>query len=64
MDSHNFTYGTLNENRRRIRLRREMEICECTEALEEMPTFGAPEELLPCAPMAASKAMSLEDMLG
>ena len=64
VDSRNFAYGALDENRRRIRRRREMEICECTETLEEMPTVGGPEELLPCAPMAASKAMSLEDMLG
>ena len=64
VDSRNFTYGTLDESRRRIRRRREMEICECTEALEEMPTVGGPKKLLPCAPMAMSKAMSLEDMLG
>ena len=63
VDSHDFTYGTLDENRRRIRRRREMEICECTEALEEMPTVGAAEELRPCAPMAATKALTLEDAL-
>ena len=63
VDSHDFTYGTLDENRRRIRRRREMEICECTEALEEVPTAGTVEELPPCAPMTISKAMSLEDML-
>lgn len=63
VDSHDFTYGTLEENRRRIRRRREMEICECTEALEEMPMVGAVEGLHPCATMATSKAMSLEDML-
>jgi O-acetyl-ADP-ribose deacetylase (regulator of RNase III) len=63
VDSHDFTYGTLDENRRRIRRRREMEICECTEALEEMPMVGAVEGLHPCATMATSKAMSLEDML-
>ena len=40
-----------------------MEICESSAALEEMQTVGAVEELRPCAPMAASKAMSLEDML-
>jgi hypothetical protein len=40
-----------------------MEICECTEVLEEMPMVGAVEGLHPCAPMVASKSMSLEDML-
>jgi hypothetical protein len=40
-----------------------MEICESSAVLEEMPTVGAIEELRPCAPMTASKAMSLEDML-
>ena len=39
----------LAENRRVARSR-ELELCECTEAL-------------PCAPMAASKAITLEDML-
>ena len=63
VDSHDFTYGTLDENRRRIRRRRELEICECTEALEEVPMVGAVEKLQPCAPAATSKAMSLEDML-
>ena len=63
VDSHDFSYGTLDENRRRIRRRREMEICECTEAMEEMPMVGAVEKLQPCAPVATSKAMSLEDML-
>ena len=58
------TYGIAEENRRRrIRYQREMEICESSAVLEEMPTVGAVEELRPCAPMAASKAMSLEDML-
>ena len=54
VDSHDFTYGALDENRRRIRRRRDMEICE-SRCLQE--------EMLPCAPMAASKAVSLEDML-
>ena len=63
VDAHDSCRDYLQENRRRIRRRREMEICECTEALEEMPMVGAVEELRPCAPMAASKAMSLEDML-
>ena len=58
------TYGIAEENRRRrIRYQREMGICESSAVLEEMPTVGAVEELRPCAPMAAAKAMSLEDML-
>ena len=46
-------YGAVEESHARIR-RRDMEICEsrCMQ-----------EEMLPCAPMAASKAASLEDML-
>ena len=63
VDFHDSCRDYLQENRRRIRCRREMEICECTETLEEMPTVGAVEELRPCAPMAVSKVMSLEDML-
>lgn len=49
-------YGVADENRRRPRIsrRRDMEICESTSLLEEY---------LPCAPMEASKASSLEDML-
>ena len=46
-------YGAVEESHARIR-RRDMEICE-SRCLQE--------EMLPCAPMAASKAMSLEDML-
>ena len=42
------------DHRRRIRQRREMERCECSAAWEEIH---------PCAPIAASRAMSLEDML-
>lgn len=54
VDAHDSYSGFPEENRRRIRRRREMEICEsrCIQ-----------EETLPCAPMAASKTMSLEDML-
>ena len=63
VDSHDSCRDYLQENLRRIRRRREMEICECTEALEEMPTVGAVEELRPCAPMAATKALTLEDAL-
>lgn len=46
-------YGTPEENRRRIHRRRDMDICES----------AVLRESLPCAPMAASKAMSLEEML-
>ena len=42
-------YGAAKENRPRVRRRRESRCMQ--------------EEMLPCAPMAASKAMSLEDML-
>ena len=51
------------ENRRRIRRRREMEICECTAERDEIPSVSAVEEIRSCAPMVASKALSLEDML-
>ena len=47
-------YGAVEESRPRTRRRRDMEICE-SKCMQE--------EFLPCAPMAASKAMSLEDML-
>ena len=47
-------YGAVKENRPRVRRRRDMEICE-SRCLQE--------DALSCAPMAASKAMSLEDML-
>lgn len=49
------TYGAGIENRyRRTRRRREMELRACSDAMEVMD---------PCAPMAAPKAMSLEEML-
>lgn len=48
-------YGIAEENRRRrSQYRREREICERSAVLEEC---------MPCAPMAASKALSLEDLL-
>ena len=47
-------YGAVEERRPRTRRRRDMEICE-SRCLQE--------DSLPCAPMAASKTMSLEDML-
>jgi O-acetyl-ADP-ribose deacetylase (regulator of RNase III) len=57
------SYGVRENIRSYRRHRREMEICESSAVLEEIPTVGAVEELRPCAPMTASKAMSLEDML-
>ena len=47
-------YGAVEERRPRTHRRRDMEICE-SRCLQE--------ERLPCTPIAASKAMSLEDML-
>ena len=57
------SYGVRENIQAYRRRQRNMEICESSAVLEEMPTVGAVEELRPCAPMAASKAMSLEDML-
>ena len=57
------SYGVRENIRSYRQRRRDMEISESSAVLEEMPTVGAVEELRPCAPMAASKAMSLEDML-
>lgn len=47
------TYGAPVENRRSIRRRRDMDVCESAEL----------RECLPCEPASTSKAMSLEDML-
>ena len=47
-------YGAVEDNRPRVRRRRDMEVCESRCPQEEKP---------PCAPMTASKAASLEDML-
>ena len=55
--------GFLEENRRRIRRRREMEVCESSAVLGNIPACSEIDEFRPCAPMATSKAMSLEDML-
>ena len=63
VDAHDGCSGFLEENRRRIRRRREMEVCESSTILGNIPTRAAMDELRPCAPMATSKAMSLEDML-
>ena len=63
VDEHGPYKGYSEENRRRIRHCREMEICESSAVPEETPTVGAVEQMYPCATMVASKAMSLEDML-
>lgn len=63
VDAHDTCRGFLEENRRRIRHRREMEVCESRVVLENIPTYAEVDELRPCAPMATSKSMSLEDML-
>ena len=47
-------YGAVPENRRRIRRRRDMEVCESSAMLDAC---------MPCAPQSVSKSMSLEDML-
>ena len=57
------SYGFRENIRSYRQRRRDMEIYESSTVLGEMPTVGAVEELHPCAPMTASKAMSLEDML-
>ena len=57
------SYGARKTIRSYRRRRRDTETCESRAVLEEMPTVGADEALYPCAQMAASKAMSLEDML-
>lgn len=57
------SYGVRENIRSYRQRRRDMEISESSAVLGEMPTVGAVEELHPCAPMTASKAMSLEDML-
>ena len=38
-------------------------VCESGAVPEEIPTVGAVEELRPCAPILAPKAMSLEEIL-
>ena len=63
VESHDFFRGALSENRRRIRQRREKEVCESSAVLEEAPVCATMDEMLPCAPQSKAKAMSLEDML-
>ena len=63
VDSHDFTYGTLDENRRRIRRRREAEICESRALMPEAPVMDAMEELTSCGAAPKAKAATLADML-
>ena len=63
VEAHDNCGGFLEENRRRIRRRREMEVCESSAVLGNIPACSEIDEFRPCAPMAVSKAMSLEDML-
>lgn len=63
VDSHDFTYGTLDENRRRIRRRREMEICESRALMSEAPVMDAMDDTLSCGAAPKAKAASLADML-
>ena len=63
VESHDFFRGALAENQRRIRRRREMEVCESSTVMEEIPVCATMDEMHPCAPKSKAKAMSLEDML-
>ena len=63
VESHDFFRGALSENRRRIRQRREKEVCESSTVMEEIPVCATMDEMRPCASQAKAKAMSLEDML-
>ena len=63
VESHDFFRGALAENQRRIRRRREMEVCESSTVMEEIPVCATMDEVRPCASQSKAKAMSLEDML-
>ena len=63
VDSHDFTCGALEENRRRIRRSREIEICESRALMAEAPVMDAMEEKLSCGAAPKAKAASLADML-
>ena len=63
VESHDFIRGALAENQRRIRRRREKEVCDSSTVMEEIPVCATTDEMLPCAPKSKAKAMSLEDML-
>ena len=57
------SYGVRENIRSYRRHRRDMEVCETSSVLEELPTVGAVEKGHPYAPQAVSKSISLEDML-
>ena len=57
------SYGVRDNIRSYRQRRRDIEVCESSAVLEDVPTAGAVEKMRPCTPMVASKAMSLEDML-
>lgn len=63
VESHDFFRGALAENQRRIRRRREIEVCESGTVMEEIPVCATMDEMRPCASQSKAKAMSLEDML-
>ena len=63
VEAHDFFRGALVENQRRIRRRREMEVCESSTVMEEIPVCATMDEMRPCASQSKAKAMSLEDML-
>ena len=63
VESHDFFRGALVENQRRIRRRREMEVCESSTVMEEVPVCATMDEMRPCASQSKAKEMSLEDML-
>ena len=63
VESHDFFRGALSENRRRIRQRREKEVCESSTVLEEVPVCATMDQMLPCAPAPKAKAASLAEML-
>ena len=56
-------YGVRENTRSYKRCCRSVEVCESSAVVKEMPLPEAVEELYPCAPMAAPKELSLEDML-
>ena len=63
VDVHDSRKEYREETRHRIRRHREMEICECAEEWDAIQSVSAVEEIRPCAPVVASKALSLEEML-
>lgn len=63
VQTHDPFKGPLAETRRHIRQRREMEVCESSATVEDLPVCAAFDALRPCATKAAPKALSLADML-